>query len=171
MSIVNCSRAMRLNALLPLGALMLLIGGCGGIPVKQKPQSPAEQPAAATTQTAAVPAMPSPSVATAPAPAQAPMKPRRVARQHFRHHAKKEVSAPTVASSVPAGTAQQPQSAPSPATEPPAAPIAAGPAPKGCTSGFFACSHAAYWIVGAIVVVIVALLLLFGIVRKSKGRL
>lgn len=170
MSNVMRHRLSRVSAVFSLSVFMFLMTGCGGAPVQHKP----EPPAAATQAAAVATTMTMPSAATiptpAPAPAKAPMATRHVHRRHHRPLANRKVTLPIVPSSATAVAPVKPQAETAPVTTSSATPPSIQATPRACAGSYFSCSSAVYWAMGGIVAVIIALLLVVGIVSKSKGK-
>lgn len=155
-----------------LTTITLLVVGCSGAPIKQAPAPTASSPPVAATANGSVTAMmTAPAAVTAPAPASAPA-PVMAAHVHRRHHKRRvrtEV-AQAAATTVPAAPVETPKVADTPPAAPTPAPLPVETAPAACTGGFFACSHGIYWVIGGIIVAIIALFLLVGAIRKPKSN-
>lgn len=170
------SNPTRVNVTLMVAALVLLVSGCGGSPVHGSLNSslngtptPSTKSASAISATAApvTATMTMSPAASAPAPAITHHKHRR----RPVHRVELADAQPSMSNT--SEVAQQPvQKTVSPAAATPAQPVAVRAAPTTCAEGGDGCpngGHKVGAIVATIFAVIIALLVLFGIL-KSRGR-
>lgn len=134
-------------------SLLLLLGGCGGTPVRGVLEPPTHSPPAPSAATA---------VATTPAVVQATVTVVPTARGAYR----------VISVTVPKGVSSIAVIIPdavTPATPPPA-PAPAQGGDKDCSGGIFSCSKLISETITAIVAAIVALLGLIAMIRRSRSR-
>lgn len=145
---------LRGSAACVLAALLSVLAGCGGTPVRGDLE-PRPAPGAATQ---------APSTAVAPVTVEATVVTQPMGRSVYR----------IIRVKVPRGIDSLSLVIPEDILPPVAEPAAFTPAPSGeteCTEGFFSCSKLVAETVSAVVAAILALLGLYKVLRKKRGKL